>query len=70
MPGRASSPRPGSPGQRWSLRTPRDRKERISCEYRPCHAGGRWTIALAAVAVIAWIAFIELLALFVTTSTA
>jgi hypothetical protein len=39
-------------------------------EYRPCHSGRRWTIALAAVAVIAWIAFIVLLAVFVTTSTA
>ena len=39
-------------------------------EYGRCHSGGRWPIALAAVAVIAWISFIVLLALFVTTSTA
>jgi hypothetical protein len=39
-------------------------------EDRPRHPGERWPLVLAAVAVVAWIAFVVLLALFVTTSTA
>ncbi|MEA2200602.1 MAG: hypothetical protein QOI89_1198 [Solirubrobacteraceae bacterium] len=57
---------PGSPAARRMPSHTVDEED----EYRPCHSGGRWPIALAAVAVIAWVAFIVLLALFVTTSTA
>jgi hypothetical protein len=57
---------PGSPAARRMPSNTVDEED----ECRPCHSGRRWTIALAAVAVIAWIAFIVLLAVFVTTSTA
>jgi hypothetical protein len=59
----------GCPGSPAARRMPSNNVDEED-GYRPCHSGGRWTIALAAVAVIAWIAFIVLLTLFVTTSTA
>jgi hypothetical protein len=59
----------GCPGSPAARRMPSDTVDEED-GYRACHSCGRWTIALAAVAVIAWIAFIVLLTLFVTTSTA